>query len=394
MPDLTTQNGKTGAVLRKGQFAQANWLVVGSGFYGATMAERIASVLGERVMVIEKRAVVGGNSFSRADEETGIEIHLHGSHIFHTRDSRVWEYVRSFGAFNAYRHHVLASHHGRVYPLPVCLWTLNQFFGRVFTPEEARAFLDRQRQGAVGKARNLEEKAVALIGKPLYEAFVKGYTEKQWGTAATRLPPEIITRLPVRTSYDTDYFPDPYQGIPAQGYGRLFRAMLNHPLIEVVTGVAFETVRPLLPAACRIIYTGMLDELFGCRFGRLAWRSLRFEYETVRQRDYQGTAVMNYVDPEVPFTRIHEFKHYTPENTAVAGFPATVVCREYPQAHAAGKEAYYPVEDDRNLALRDRYLNEVAKTGMIVGGRLGSYRYLNMDAAIGQALTDFASRVR
>ena len=372
------------------------YLVVGSGFSGAVLAERIAEELGEPVLVLERRDHIGGNAFSSVDEETGIECHRYGSHIFHTRHEDVWRYVLRFGAFSSYRHHVLTEYRDRVYSMPISLDTINRFYDRNLKPHEAEAFI-REEAGKAGirVPENLEEKAISLVGRPLYEAFVKGYTWKQWNRDPRELPPEIINRLPVRASYNTEYFSDPYQGIPLDGFGTLIGRMLAHPRISVRTGVDFDA-HMLEGRDAQVFYTGMIDRYFGYRLGELEWRSLRFEYETVPVADYQGVSVMNYADRDVPFTRIHEFKHYHPEREAVFTSPRTVICREYPQDFARDREAYYPVNNATNQTLYGNYLELAKKEAPQVSfcGRLGGYRYCDMDVAIKMSLDLFEQRVR
>ena len=362
--------------------------VVGAGVTGCVIAEQIASRFGRRVVVLEKRPHVGGNSRADIDPATGIEIHRYGSHIFHTTSERVWRYIRQFTDFTPYRHKVLLRSCGRVYSMPIDLKTINDFYGCQFSPEEARAKIaaDVSAEG-IAKPGNLEEKAISLVGRGLYERLIKGYTAKQWGRDPKILPQSIINRLPVRYRYDDDYFSTPWQGIPAKGFGAMFDALLASPLVEVRTGVDFLALRGSLPGDAIVFYTGMIDELFGFCHGKLDWRSLKFEFETVPVRDYQGTSVVNYGDADVPFTRIHEFKHYHPEWRDSYESSATVICREYPQSWVPGLDAYYPVNDAANQRRLALYAAEAASVrNLVVCGRLGAYRYLDMDAAIGEAL--------
>ena len=376
-------------------FEGLRYLVIGSGFSGAVLAERIASGLGENVLVLEKRDHVGGNSWSSAEAETNIECHWYGSHIFHTRHDDVWDYVRRFGKFTGYRHRVMTEHAGRVFSMPISLDTINAFYGKNLKPCHVEAFIREEAESAhIMTPRNLEEKAITLIGRPLYEALIKGYTRKQWNRDPRELPAQIITRLPVRTDYNTCYFGDPYQGIPVDGYGRLITRLLTHERITVRTGVDFDSelrreaeARPELT----LIYTGRIDRYFDCCYGELEWRSLRFEFETVNVRDYQGISVMNYADADVPYTRIHEFKHYHPERAEIFDSGKSVICREYPLDHAAGREPYYPVNSAANQALYARYREQADRLpGTIFCGRLGTYAYCDMDVAIKQALDVFA----
>jgi len=363
------------------------YIVVGSGFFGATVAERIATDLGQSVLVLEARGHLGGNSYSEIDPDSGIEIHTYGSHIFHTRDQEVWEYVNRFSPFNHYRHQVLTRWQGQSYFMPINLDTICRFYGRNLTPTEARELLSREaaREG-IANPRNFEEKALSQIGRPLYEAFIQGYTQKQWGVRPSQLPESILNRLPIRTSFNHHYFDDPYQGIPILGYGGIFAKMLDHPLIEVRMNTDFFVVRDSLPQATPVIFTGAIDRFFDYRCGELSWRGLRFERELMAVDDFQGTAVMNYAELAVPFTRIHEFKHYHPERQGQGG--RTVICREYPASCRRGDEPFYPVntEGDQKRLADYRALATQAPGCLHFGGRLGSYRYLDMDQTIRAAL--------
>lgn len=368
-----------------------HYCVVGSGLSGLVFAERITSCLDEPVLLVEKRGKVGGNCSSTIDAETGIEIHDYGSHIFHTEEERVWNYIRKFGDFTSYHHRVLINSHGKVYFMPINLKTISEFTGRIFSPAEAEEWIRCCAAEMNGHTpANLEEKAISLIGRPLYETFIAGYTQKQWGRSPRELPADIITRLPVRTTYNTDYFNAHWQGIPAQGYQTMFEKMLSHPNIRTMLDTSFQDVRQELAPDCKIIYTGMIDEFFNYQLGHLEWRSLRFETERIPIRDYQGAAVLNYGDMDVPYTRIHEFKHYHPEWKESYQSPGTIICREYPHEWRQGMEAYYPVNDARNGTLLQKY-QELAKSlpNIHFCGRLASYRYWDMDKAIAMALEGF-----
>ena len=367
------------------------YLVVGSGFFGSVLAERIANVCDERIVVIERRSHIGGNSYSKIDYPTGIECHKYGSHIFHTNNRKVWDYINLFTDFNTYQHKVLVEFNGHVYVIPIGLMSINSFYGLNLKPFEAEAFINEE----IAKANitdpvNLEEKAISLIGEKLYNAFIKGYTQKQWGRDPRELPPEIITRLPVRSSYNINYFNDPWQGIPLEGYTNLFERFLSHNNIEVQLNTDYFSIRDQIPEDCKVVFTGMIDQLFDYKYGRLDWRGLHFEWDTVQVADYQGTSVMNYADLEIPFTRIHEFKHYHPERGETFCSPRSIICREYPKAYCHGEEAYYPVNDSKNQELYDLYAKEAAKNpNLILGGRLGAYRYWDMDKAVENALICF-----
>lgn len=362
-------------------------IVVGAGFYGAVMAERFAADLGWRVIVLEKRNHVGGNCWSCPDPDTGVEVHAYGPHIFHTSHEQGWKYLNRFTAFNDYRHTVWATRKGQVYPLPFGLAAISLLLGRRLSPAEAQAWVAKEvAKEGIDEPRNLEEKALSLIGRPLYEAFVKEYTEKHWGVKASELPAFIITRLPVRYTYDVGYYNDRWQGIPVDGYGVLFQRMLRHPEIEVRLNTDYFDVRGALPVHDLLVYTGPIDQFFDYRHGRLGWRSVRFEKMLPDTGDFQGTSVMNECDGAVPYTRTHEFKHFTPERK----FERTVVFREYSYAPRPGDDVYYPVRNDADLAIRAKYKAESKQVSHVVfGGRLGAYAYLDMENTVSTALDKY-----
>jgi UDP-galactopyranose mutase len=368
-------------------------VIVGAGFFGLTVAERCASVHRMRVLVLDRRDHLGGNAYSERDPDTGIEIHRYGAHLFHTSNERVWRYANRFTSFTDYRHHVYTVHRGRVYPLPINLGTICEFFGRTLSPSEARALVAGQATGiAPESADNLEEKAIALVGRPLYEAFIRGYTTKQWQTDPRTLPAEVITRLPVRYTFDNRYFSDVYEGLPVDGYTRWLERMADQPRVEVRLRTDFEAVHGDLVGSVPVIYSGPLDAYFGYQEGRLGWRTLNFETETVPVGDYQGTAVVNYADEDVPFTRIHEFRHFHPERD----YPddRTVIMREYSRFAGPGDEPYYPVNTNADRERLHRYRVLAAREpGVLFGGRLGTYQYLDMHMAIASALGMAANRV-
>jgi UDP-galactopyranose mutase len=369
-------------------------VVVGSGFFGLTIAERCAEELGLRVLVLERRHHLGGNAYSEAEPETGIEVHVYGAHLFHTSNEKVWEYVNRFTSFTSYQHRVFARVEDQVYSFPMNLGLISSFFGRYFTPDEARALIAEQAsEFETSEATNLEEKAISLIGRPLYEAFVKGYTAKQWQTDPKELSPDIITRLPVRYNFDNRYFNDKYEGLPVDGYTAWLTRMAEHPNIEVRLETDFLQVRDEYLGTVPVVYTGPVDEYFGHSEGRLSWRTVDLEAEVVDVDDFQGTSVMNYNDEDVPFTRIHEFKHFHPERTHLPG--KTVIVHEYSRFAEEGDEPYYPINTpaDREKLLRYR---ELAKKEPMVlfGGRLGTYKYLDMHMAIGSALSMYENRLR
>jgi UDP-galactopyranose mutase len=367
-------------------------IVVGSGFFGLTIAERVATQLGKRVLVIEKRGHIGGNAYSEAEPQTGIEVHRYGAHLFHTSNTRVWDYARQFTEFTDYQHRVFAMHGGQAYQFPMGLGLVAQFFGRYYSPSEARALIAEQAAEIdTADAQNLEEKAISLIGRPLYEAFVKGYTSKQWQTDPKELPASIINRLPVRYTFDNRYFNDTYEGLPVDGYTAWLTKMAADERIEVRLDTDWFDVRDQLRAdspAAPVVYTGPLDRYFDYAAGRLGWRTLDFELEVLPCADYQGTPVMNYNDQDVPFTRIHEFRHFHPERD----YPddKTVIMREYSRFADAEDEPYYPINTDTDRALlaayRHRARAETSAANVLFGGRLGTYQYLDMHMAIASAL--------
>ena len=370
---------------------QVDAIVAGAGIWGCVVARELAEK-GRKVLVLEKRPHVGGNVRCETDPETGIEIHTYGSHIFHTHIDRVWDFVRRFVEFNGYQHKVLARHAGKTYFLPLGLTLVNQFYGLDLTPAELPAFIAAESgRGTSPRApANFEEQAISFIGKPLYDAFIREYTRKQWGTDPRNLGADIIKRLPVRASYDINYYSDYRQGIPLTGYNSLFDRLLDHPNISVECNVDWLSWRDQQPSAMRqapVFYSGPIDALFGYKFGPLPWRSLRFERERVPVADFQGTSVVNYTDADVVFTRIHEFKHYHPEDAAVMAAPSTIICREYPQAWKPGDEPYYPVDTSESRERLALYQAEAAKVpNLVVGGRLGEYKYYDIDRSIDRAL--------
>ena len=369
-------------------------VVVGSGFFGLTIAERCASELGLDVLVLERRHHIGGNAYSEVEPETGIEVHVYGAHLFHTSNERVWEYVNRFTDFTGYQHRVYSRHNGQVYPLPINLGTINQFFDAAYSPDEARALVKEQSAELDGKEpANFVEKGVSLIGRPLYEAFIAHYTAKQWQTAPEELSADIISRLPVRYTYDNRYFSDTYEGLPKDGYTAWLERMADHENIEVRLETDFFDVRDDYAGKVPIVYTGPVDQYFDNSEGELSWRTLDFEREVVPTGDFQGTSVMNYPDPDVAFTRIHEFRHFHPERA----YPAdkTVIMREFSRFAEKGDEPYYPVNTAEDRAKLLRYRDLAKQEPMVLfGGRLGTYKYLDMHMAIGSALSMFDNKLR
>jgi UDP-galactopyranose mutase len=378
-----------------GEPVNADLVIVGSGFFGLTIAERCARDLGLRVLILERRPHIGGNAYSEKEPQTGIEVHRYGAHLFHTSNARVWEYANRFTDFTSYQHRVFSVYKGRVYPLPINLATICEYFGAVMSPAEARALIAEQAaEVPPGTAANLEQKAISLVGRPLYEAFFRGYTFKQWQTDPADLPAEIITRLPVRYTFSNRYFNDTFEGLPVDGYTAWLQRMLDHPRIEVRVDTEFASLRGDLLGNVPIVYTGPLDEYFGYAAGDLGWRTLDFELEVLPTGDFQGTPVMNYADSDIPFTRIHEFRHFHPERD---WYPEdkTVIMREFSRFADHGDEPYYPIntpqDRERLLAYREMAARE---PGVIFGGRLGTYKYLDMHMAIGSALSVYDNRVR
>lgn len=370
-------------------------LVVGSGLFGLTIAERCASELGLKVLILERRSHLGGNAYSEFDEETGIEVHKYGTHLFHTSNERVWEYVNRFTSFTNYQHRVFGKYQGQVYSLPMNLGLINQFFGKSHTPDEARALIAEQSSEIdTADAKNLEEKAISLIGRPLYEAFIKGYTQKQWQTDPKELSADIITRLPVRYTFDNRYFNDKYEGLPVDGYTAWLERMADHPNIEVRVDTDFFAVREEFQGKVPIVYTGPVDEYFGNSEGRLSWRTVDLESEVLDVDDYQGTGVVNANDPDVPFTRELEFKHLHPERAATYTKGKTIRVREYSRFAEEGDEPYYPINtaEDREKLLKYRDLAK-KEPMTLFGGRLGTYKYLDMHMAIGSALSMFDNKL-
>ena len=362
-------------------------IVAGAGVWGCTIA-RVLAEAGRKVLVLEKRGAPGGNVRCETDPESGIEIHSYGAHIFHTHLPEVWNFVNRFVSFNGYQHKVLARHDGRTYFMPLGLTLVNQFYGIDLKPSELPAFIAKEAAsaGIEGSPRNFEEQAIRFVGEPLYRAFIREYTRKQWGTDPRNLDASIIRRLPVRASYDVNYYTDYWQGIPSTGYNSLFERMLDHPNIRLECGVAW-SLADRREQSIPVFYSGPIDALFGYRFGPLPWRSLRFEREWLDVADWQGTSVMNYVDADVPYTRVHEFKHFHPEQKDVMAKARTVIVREYSKAWEPGDEPYYAVDNAESRALLAKYRAEAANIpNLVIGGRLGEYRYYDIDQSIARAL--------
>ena len=358
-------------------------LVVGAGLYGATVARELTDA-GKSVLVVERRPHIAGNAYTEQVE--GIQVHRYGAHIFHTNDTGVWNYVNRFARFNRFTNSPVANYKGELYSLPFNMYTFHSMWG-VVTPQEAEERIARQRGEITGTPRNLEEQAISLVGRDIYEKLIRGYTEKQWGRPCDQLPAFIIRRLPVRMTFDNNYFNALYQGIPEGGYTAMAGRMLDG--IEVRTNCDYLARKAELDAqAKRVIYTGPIDAYYGYSLGALEYRSVRFETEVLDQPNFQGNAVVNYTDAETPWTRIIEHKWFEFGIRQDTGKPAekTVISREYSSAWKPGDEPYYPVNDEANTALYNRYAGMAAEEEHVVmGGRLGSYRYYDMDQVIAAA---------
>ncbi len=374
-----------------------DYLIVGAGLFGATFAYK-AKQAGKKCLVIDKRPHLGGNVYCENVE--GINVHKYGAHIFHTSDKEVWDFVNSIVEFNRYTNSPVANYKGKLYNLPFNMNTFYQMWG-VLTPEEAETKIEEQKAEAVAKLNgrepaNLEEQALTLVGKDIYDKLIKGYTEKQWGRSCTDLPAFIIRRLPVRLVFDNNYFNDKYQGIPIGGYNKLIDGLLEG--VETKVNVDFIEERKksnsqfliLNSQFDKIVYSGPIDEYFDFRLGKLNWRTVSFETEVLHKPNFQGNAVINYTEREIPYTRIIEHKHFEMFGTTVYETPKTVISREYSTEYKEGMEPYYPVNDERNNALADAYRALAAKEeNVIFGGRLAEYKYYDMAPIIGKVLGMF-----
>lgn len=357
-----------------------DYLIVGAGLYGSIFAYEM-NKKGKKCLVIDKRNHIGGNIY--CENIKGINVHKYGAHIFHTSNKEVWKYINQFCEFNNYINSPIANYKGEIYNLPFNMNTFNKLWG-VVTPKEAKAKIEEQKKEfSITESKNLEEQAISLIGKDIYEKLIKGYTEKQWGRKATELPAFIIKRLPVRFTYDNNYFNDRYQGIPIGGYTKIIEKMLDGIEVELNTNF-FNDREYFENIAEKIVFTGMIDEFYNYKFGKLEYRSLRFETEILNEENYQGNAVVNYTEREISYTRIIEHKHFE-----FGKQEKTVITKEYPSEWKAGDEPYYPVNDEKNNKLYEKY-RELAKkeTNIIFGGRLGEYKYYDMDKVIEKVLKD------
>jgi UDP-galactopyranose mutase len=355
------------------------YCIVGAGFSGAVIGRALAES-GRNVLVVDERSHVAGNCHSARDPETGVMTHVYGPHIFHTADERVWAYVQKFGIMRPYRHRVQAVSGGLVYSLPVNLLTINQFFRKTMRPEEAAAFVASKTR-KIAEPANFEEQALSMIGSELYEAFFRGYTRKQWGLDPTRLPASILKRLPLRFNFDDSYFAHPHQAMPERGYTELVAAILDTPRLELRLGARFED---LSESFAHVVYSGPIDRYFGYELGRLGYRTLDFEVFRAKG-DYQGAAVINYCDEATPFTRITEHKHFAPWEKDQ--FDGTILYREFSRSCGPKDIPYYPIRQTDEEAMLKKYVDRaMAVRGVTFVGRLGSYRYLDMDVTIGEAL--------
>ena len=370
-------------------------IIVGAGFFGLTIAENFAREFNLPTLVIEKRDHIGGNAYSYMDPNSGIEIHKYGSHLFHTSNSDVWQYVNQFSSFNNYIHTVMSLHKGQYFPIPINLQTISQVFGRALTPNQAREVIEQDIQGQhprESSAESFETKALDTIGPRLYESLIRGYTSKQWQTLASNLPSQVFSRLPVRFNFNNRYFDDTWEGLPVDGYGKLFEKMVSNPKIEVQLETDYFKTDWFKDDSVLTVYTGPIDRFWSYQYGALQWRTLDFALETHEQEYFQGSSVVNYPDLEFDFTRIHEFKHLHPEREHSSG--TTVIAKEYSRSAGVDDEPYYPINtpEDRAKLLLYRQL-AVDRPNTIFGGRLGSYLYLDMHMAISSALKIFRNQI-
>lgn len=367
---------------------KTDFLIIGSGFYGSVLAERIANVLKKKVIIIDKRDHIGGNCFSEIDKKTKIEYHKYGTHIFHTSSEKVWKYISTFCSLNSYRHQVLSKFKKKIYQLPINLETINSFFNKNFNPSEAQEFLEKKTIKYQKKEyTNFEQKAFSQIGPELYNAFIKDYTKKQWGKDPKKLPATIFDRLPLRYNYREDYFLKcKYQGIPNFGYTNIFEKLLSGKNIEIIKNKKFSLLKNEYDVKLLTIYTGPLDELFNYKLGRLEWRSLKFKKEIINTNDFQGNSVINFPETTYPYTRIHEPKHLHIEREYTK--KKTLIIKEFSKSNH--KEPYYPINTTKNRELHRRYkelANKIKKFDF--GGRLADYAYYDMDMTISAALVKF-----
>lgn len=355
-----------------------DYLIVGSGLFGAIFAYE-ANKIGKKCLVIDKRSHIAGNIYT--EEIEGINVHKYGAHIFHTNSKEVWEYINQFTEFNRYTNSPVARYKDELYNMPFNMNTFNKLWGVITPKEAAKKIEEEKKEAGITTPKNLEEQAISLVGKTIYEKLVKGYTEKQWGKKATELPSFIIKRLPVRFIYDNNYFNDAYQGIPIGGYTKVVEKLLSGIEVKLNTDF-FDDREEYENISEKIVFTGMIDKYYNYKYGELEYRSLKFETEILEEENYQGNAVVNYTEYEVPYTRIIEHKHFEFGNQ-----PTTVITKEYPENWTRDKEPYYPVNNDKNNELYEKYKELAMKDNKVIfGGRLGQYKYYNMDQVIAAAL--------
>ncbi len=367
------------------------FVIVGAGFFGSVIAERIANDLKENVLVIDKNQHIGGKCYSETDALTGIEYHKYGTHIFHTSNKPVWQYIQRFTEFNGYYHQVLTTYNNKVYQMPINLETINSFFNINLKPFEVGDFIKEKCTRHKNPA-NFEEVATNSIGFELYDAFIKGYTQKQWQTDPKNLPSSIIKRLPVRSNYNESYFFDTWQGIPLEGYTSIFKKMLDNKKIKVLLNTNYYDIVKEISENATIIYSGAIDQYFNYKYGKLDWLSLKFEHEVKNVVDFQGTSVMNYANIDIPYTRIHEYKHLHPERETYL-INKTLIVREYSCKNT--KDPIYPINNSQNNKAYYLYKEESRKLKKVIfGGRLGDYKYYDMDKTIEKALLTYKNYIK
>lgn len=369
------------------------YLIIGSGFFGAVIAERIANDLNEKVVVLDRRNHIGGNCYSAIDSDTGIEYHQYGTHIFHTSNPVVWQYINRFTTFNSYYHQVLTTYKNKVYQMPINLETINSFYDLNLKPFEVDDFLAKEiAKEEMREPSNFEEKAISMMGRPLYEAFIRGYTKKQWQKDPKEMPAAVLRRLPFRKNYNESYYYSRWQGIPDKGYTAIFEQMLQHPNIDVRLNVDYFDIKALISADTLVIYSGPIDRFFDYRFGQLDWRTLRFEQEILPVEDFQGTSVMNYAEENIPYTRIHEPRHLHPERAYTN--EKTLIIREY-SLKDTQNNPYYPINDAKNQSLILKYRAAANQLkNIIISGRLGDYKYYDMHQTIARALEVYEQEIK
>lgn len=369
------------------------YLIVGSGFFGAVIAERIANDLGQKVLVVDKRPHIGGNCYSEKEASTGIEYHKYGTHIFHTSNPVVWNYINRFTDFNSYYHQVLTTYKGKVYQMPINLETINSFYNVNLKPFEVDVFLQKEiAKEKIINPDNFEDLAISLMGRALYEAFIKGYTRKQWQKDPREMPASILKRLPFRKNYNESYYFSRWQGIPTNGYTAIFEQLLDHSLIEVALETDYFDIKPHISEDTLVIYSGPIDRFFDFQFGQLDWRTLRFEPQIIPVEDFQGTSVMNYAEENIPYTRIHEPRHLHAERAYTKD--KTLIIKEFSEKDE-NNNPFYPIADAKNQDLLLKYRAEAEKLkNVIIAGRLGDYKYYDMHQTIARALEVYEQQIK